>query len=165
MNKITRNEYKQMDLDRQIEVVNEELKKSKGTKDFGNFGVDFSYTFATNILKENDCVNDVAEMIDNATVKLFRKLTEEELKEKVEQLTDEEIQKLRELLSKQEECTENRKVEFVYHEDESISKKSFMLYNETWEQLQEIYALKEFRKWKNQDVLDYLLQLSIKKFI
>ena len=79
---IKKKEFRELDIDKQVELVNEELSKAKGTKNFGTFNLDFSYGFARTILtKENyDTLDE--KLIDGIKVKLFRKMNEDELKEK-----------------------------------------------------------------------------------
>ena len=79
---ITKKEFKELSIEKQLELVNEELRLSKGTKSFGQFNLDFSYGFARTILTNEgyDTLDEIT--IDGTKIKLFRKMDENELQQK-----------------------------------------------------------------------------------
>ena len=71
---ITKKDFKELDIEKQVELVNQELKKAKGTKNFGKFDLDFSYGFARTILTSNNYETLDEIVIDGTKIKLFRKM-------------------------------------------------------------------------------------------
>ena len=170
---ITKKEFKELPIEEQVTLVNNELKEAKGTKNFGNFNLDFSYGFARSILTSNgyETLDEIT--LDNIKIKLFRKMNEEEL------LAKEEKEKEKESLKQEniniEETKETINLEDLpiiiasdmYNQnlDIEINKKttsrSLPIFDDTYEEFKELLESNEFKMYEKK----YVIELMIRNFL
>lgn len=160
---ITKKEFRELDIDKQVELVNEELSKAKGTKNFGTFDLDFSYGFARTILtKENyDTLDE--KLIDGIKVKLFRKMNENELKEKEVK----EIKKKEEVIEENNISNQTKIAKDMYEKNIEIDtnkktiSKTIPIFEDTFEEFQSLINSNEFKLYEKK----YIIELMLRNFI
>lgn len=169
---VSKNEFREMTEEAQVELVNEELKKAKGTKNFGktNDGeksLDFSYGFARVILTANgyETLDDI--VIDGTKVKLFRKMTEEEQKDK-----EEKIIKKEEFLEKPIDTNSLHLIvsedmfqkNLDINEEKKTKSRSLPIFEDTFEEFQELLKTDAFKLYERKYVVELMFRMFLEKY-
>lgn len=166
---ITKNEFREMSIEAQVELVNEELKKAKGTKNFGktNDGkksLDFSYGFARTILTSNgyETLDDI--VIDGTKVKLFRKMTEDEMKDKEEKVIKKDEPEIDttslHLIVSEDMFQKNLDI----NEENKTKSRSFLVFENTYEEFQELLKTDEFKLYEKKYIVELMFRMFIEKY-
>lgn len=166
---ITKNEFREMSIEAQVELVNEELKKAKGTKNFGktNDGeksLDFSYGFARTILTSNgyETLDDI--VIDGTKVKLFRKMTENEMKDKEEKVIKKDEPEIDttslHLIVSEDMFQKNLDI----NEENKTKSRSFPVFENTYEEFQELLKTDEFKLYEKKYIVELMFRMFIEKY-
>lgn len=168
---VNKNEFREMTVEEQVELVNEELKKAKGTKNFGktNDGeksLDFSYGFARTILTSNgyETLDDV--VIDGTKIKLFRKMTEEEQKDKEEKvIKKEETETIIDtnalhLIVSEDMFQKNIDI----NEEQKTKSRSIPVFDNTYEEFQELLKTDEFKLYEKKYVVELMFRMFLEKY-
>lgn len=166
---VTKNEFREMSVEAQVELVNEELKKAKGTKNFGktNDGeksLDFSYGFARTILTSNgyETLDDI--VIDGTKVKLFRKMTEDEMKDKEEKVIKKDEPEIDitslHLIVSEDMFQKNLDI----NEENKTKSRSLPVFENTYEEFQELLKTDEFKLYEKKYVVELMFRMFIEKY-
>lgn len=166
---VTKNEFREMSVETQVKLVNEELKKAKGTKNFGktNDGeksLDFSYGFARTILTSNgyETLDDI--VIDGTKVKLFRKMTEDEMKDKEEKVIKKEEPEIDttslHLIVSEDMFQKNLDI----NEENKTKSRSLPVFENTYEEFQELLKTDEFKLYEKKYVVELMFRMFIEKY-
>lgn len=166
---VTKNEFREMSIEAQVELVNEELKKAKGTKNFGktNDGeksLDFSYGFARTILTSNgyETLDDI--VIDGTKVKLFRKMTEDEMKDKEEKIIKKDEPEIDttslHLIVSEDMFQKNLDI----NEENKTKSRSLPVFENTYEEFQELLKTDEFKLYEKKYVVELMFRMFIEKY-
>lgn len=166
---VTKNEFREMSIEAQVELVNEELKKAKGTKNFGktNDGeksLDFSYGFARTILTSNgyETLDDI--VIDGTKVKLFRKMTEDEMKDKEEKVIKKDEPEIDttslHLIVAEDMFQKNLDI----NEENKTKSRSLPVFENTYEEFQELLKTDEFKLYEKKYVVELMFRMFIEKY-
>lgn len=166
---VTKNEFREMSVEAQVELVNEELKKAKGTKNFGktNDGeksLDFSYGFARTILTSNgyETLDDI--VIDGTKVKLFRKMTEDEMKDKEEKIIKKDELEIDttslHLIVSEDMFQKNLDI----NEENKTKSRSLPVFENTYEEFQELLKTDEFKLYEKKYVVELMFRMFIEKY-
>lgn len=162
---ITKQDFKAMTSEEQMKLVNDELLKHNGTKDFGLDEFDFSYSFARNILI-NAGYDSFSHDNNGVRVKLFRKLTDEELAEK-----NKEIESVSEVVVEEEKpsSTQPRVVQLAvdireHEKDEEIVRKTFPAFESTWSEFEDLLKTEDFKIYEKKYVYDLVLRTFLEKY-
>ena len=161
---LSKQDFKVLSNDEQATLVNGELLKHKGTKDFGLDEFDFSYSFARKILVDAGYDTFVQECDDGSRVKLFRRLTEEEKEEK-----QKDIEKIEEMISAQKENTNSRVVQLAIdirenEKDEEVIRKTFPAFESTWNEFEALLKTEDFKIYEKKYVYDLVLRTFLEKY-
>lgn len=171
---ISKNEFRELSEEAQVELVNEELKKAKGTKNFGKTedgekSLDFSYGFARTILTANgyETLDDI--VIDGTKIKLFRKMTDEEMKTKEEKV-----------VKKEESSEESQMIDVnalhlivsddMFHknlnnnEEKKTKSRSLPIFEDTFEEFQELLKTDEFKLYERKYVVELMFRMFLEKY-
>lgn len=166
---VTKNEFREMSVETQVKLVNEELKKAKGTKNFGktNDGersLDFSYGFARTILTSNgyETLDDI--VIDGTKVKLFRKMTEDEMKDKEEKVIKKDEPEIDttslHLIVSEDMFQKNLDI----NEENKTKSRSLPVFENTYEEFQELLKTDEFKLYEKKYVVELMFRMFIEKY-
>lgn len=164
---ITKKDFKELDIEKQVELVNQELKKAKGTKNFGKFDLDFSYGFARTILTSNNYETLDEIVIDGTKIKLFRKMNEDEISQK--ETKDLEKTKTNEIIPIKNDLFFNISND-MYLKNEKIAKdkktisKNIPIFEDTYEEFLEILNSNEFKMYEKKYVIELIFRNFIDKY-
>ena len=159
---LTKQEFRALSNEEQSKLVNEELLKNKGTKNFGADRFEFSYSFARKILVDAGYDTFMHEAEDGTRVRLFRMLTDEEKEEK-QKVTEESIET-------PEEKQENPRVAQLAldirenEKDEEILRKTFPAFESTWKEFETLMQSEDFRIYDKKYLYDLVLRTFLEKY-
>ncbi len=168
---VSKQEFRKLTEEAQVELVNEELKKAKGTKNFGktNDGeksLDFSYGFARTILTSNgyETLDDI--VIDGTKVKLFRKMTDEEQKNKEERvIKKEEIETKIDTTSLHLIVSEDMfQKNLDINEEHKTKSRSLPIFENTYEEFQELLKTDEFKLYEKKYIIELMFRMFLEKY-
>lgn len=169
----SKNKFRELSEDVQVELVNEELKRAKGTKNFGKTEdgekiLDFSYGFARTILTANgyETLDDI--VVDGTKVKLFRKMTEEEMKTKEEKIIKkEEVIQEKELDTKSLHLIVSDDIfqkNLNNNEEKKTKSRSLPIFEDTFEEFQELLKTDEFKLYERKYVVELMFRMFLEKY-
>ena len=159
---LTKQEFRALSSEEQAKLVNDELLKNKGTKDFGAEVFGFSYSFARKILVDAGYDTFMQETEDGTRVRLFRVMTDEEKQERIKN-TDEietvetEKQDSPRVVQLAIDLRENEK-------DEEIIRKSFPAFESTWKDFENLLQSEDFKIYEKKYLYDLVLKTFIEKY-
>lgn len=159
---LTKQEFRALSSEEQAKLVNDELLKNKGTKDFGAEVFGFSYSFARKILVDAGYDTFMQEAEDGTRVRLFRVMTDEEKQERLKN-TDEietvetEKQDSPRVVQLAIDLRENEK-------DEEIIRKSFPAFESTWKDFENLLQSEDFKIYEKKYLYDLVLKTFIEKY-
>ena len=163
---LTKQDFRALSDEDKAKLVNDELLKNKGTKDFGTEGFGFSYSFARKILVDAGYDTFVHEDETGTRVKLFRKLTEEELVEKEEK--QKEVSENNEAAS-EPVALKTRVVQLAEdlranEKDEEILRKTFPAFTSTWAEFEALLKSEDFKIYEKKYLYDLVLRTFLEKY-
>lgn len=172
---ITKKEFKELKIEEQVELVNNELQEAKGTKNFGKFNLDFSYGFARTILTTNGYETLEETSIDGIKVKLFRKMSKEELKEKEsKELEKAEKKETEEKLNSNTIINKDdlhiiisndmylKNLEIT--DDKKTVSKTFPIFEDTYEEFKQLLNSDEFKLYEKKYVVELMFRTFLDKY-
>ena len=163
---LTKQDFRALSNEDKVKLVNDELLKNKGTKDFGADVFGFSYSFARKILVDAGYDTFVHEDENGVRVKLFRMLTDEELAEKEEkqkevaettEAAEESVAPKARVVQLAEDIRENEK-------DEEIIRKTFPAFASTWEEFETLLKSEDFKIYEKKYLYDLVLRTFLEKY-
>lgn len=161
---LTKQEFRALSSEEQAKLVNDELLKNKGTKDFGAEVFGFSYSFARKILVDAGYDTFMQETEDGTRVRLFRVMTDEEKQEKQEKLKNDEVETV-----ETEKQDSPRVVQLAIdlrenEKDEEIIRKSFPAFESTWKDFENLLQSEDFKIYEKKYLYDLVLKTFIEKY-
>lgn len=171
---LTKKQFKEFDINKQVELVNEELKQAKGTKNFGNFNLDFSYGFARTILTSNNYETLEETIVDGIKIKLFRKMSDTEIEEKETKEQEKNIKK-EDNLKIEDNLINRDNLHTIISEDmylknleidenkKTISK-SLPIFEDTYLEFQELLHSDEFKLYEKKYIIELMFKTFLEKY-
>jgi hypothetical protein len=170
---INKKEFKELDILQQVDLVNEELKAAKGTKNFGKTNLDFSYGFARTILTSNGYETLDETTIDGVKVKLFRKMNEEELQAK-----EEKVVAKQEIIEKPIEAhpaIDASQLPIIIASDmydknleipieKKTTSRSLPIFDDTYEEFNQLLKSNEFKLYEKKYVVELMFRTFLDKY-
>lgn len=170
---ISKKEFRELSIEEQVELVNNELKEAKGTKNFGKMNLDFSYGFARTILTSNNYETLDETTVDGIKIKLFRKMNEDEVKEKEEKLaqkaevlplpventTPVPLPVMQSLISS-DMYEKNKNIP----EDKKTKSRNIPVFEDTYEEFSELIKSDEFKLYEKKYIIELMFRLFIEKY-
>ena len=162
---LTKQEFRALPNEEQAKLVNDELLKNKGTKDFGAEVFGFSYSFARKILVDAGYDTFMHEAEDGTRVRLFRVLTDEEKQKQEKQKTEEkpvetveaEKQDSPRVIQLAVALRENEK-------EEDVLRKTFPAFESTWKEFDELLKSEDFKIYEKKYIFDLVLRTFLEKY-
>ena len=163
---LTKQDFRALSEEDKVKLVNDELLKNKGTKDFGADVFGFSYSFARKILVDAGYDTFVHEDENGVRVKLFRKLTEEELVEKEEKQKEvsESVEAIEETATTKARVVQLAEDIRANEKDEEILRKTFPAFASTWEEFETLLKSEDFKIYEKKYLYDLVLRTFLEKY-
>ena len=173
---ITKKEFKEFKIEEQVNLVNQELKEAKGTKNFGKYNLDFSYGFARTILTNNGYETLDETSIDGIKIKLFRKMSDDELKEKENKELEKNEKKIEEKIALNPINNINKndlhivisndiylKNLEITNDKKTISK-NFPIFEDTYEEFKQLLTSDEFKLYEKKYIIELMFRTFLDKY-
>ena len=166
---LTKQEFRALSNEEQAKLVNNELLKNKGTKDFGAEEFGFSYSFARKILVDAGYDTFMHEAEDGTRVRLFRVLTDEEKEEKQEKQEKQKTAETPSAAMETEKQDSPRVIQLAMalrenEKEEDILRKTFPAFESTWREFDELLKSEDFKIYEKKYIFDLVLRTFLEKY-
>ena len=162
---LTKQEFRALSNEEQAKLVNDELLKNKGTKDFGAEVFEFSYSFARKILVDAGYDTFMHEAEDGTRVRLFRVLTDEEKEAQKQKTVTEDAAEPMETEKQDSPRVIQLAVALRENEkEEDILRKTFPAFESTWAEFDALLKSDDFKIYDKKYIYDLVLRTFLEKY-